>query len=245
MHPPMILHHPDLPRLFCKPENPTQFVHYSEHAHLKQLISFWSLNIDRHLPVIHQWVNMPYAFNYWQMQGAYPPFKELYETILEHRNAHSFVGYYGDQMVCQIDVYMVGVDELSLHIPEENHYCGLHLLMGPNDHPIKGLTSALIKSFLNYYFSFGEAKKIFGEPDARNEKSIALLKEAGFQFLKRVSLSYKTADLYCLNKELFCSSSSSYPSSLTGLQAPSSPHLSAKRLTSSPKGKGKKDASPS
>lgn len=199
----MILHNPDLPRLFCKPHRPKEFVYYSDLAHLNQLISFWSLDINKHLPTIYQWVNMPYSFEFWQMHGEYKALENVYETILEHRSAHSFVGYYGDRMVCQIDVYMVGADELSFHIPEETSHCGFHLLMAPNEKPIKGLTSGIIKSFLNYYFSFGEAKKMFGEPDMKNEKSIALIKKAGFQFLKRVTLSYKTAELYCLHKSSF------------------------------------------
>jgi RimJ/RimL family protein N-acetyltransferase len=234
MHPPMILYNPDLPRLFCKPENPTQFVHYSEHAHLNQLISFWSLNIDKHLQLIHQWVNMPYSFDYWQMQGEYSSLKALYETILEHRNAHSFVGYYGDKMVCQIDVYMIGADELSYHIPEENHHCGFHLLMAPNERPIKGLTSSLVKSFLGYYFSFGEARKMFGEPDSRNEKSIALIKKAGFQFLKRIELSYKTADLYCMDKSSFVCNQRSECATQTSPSYPSLASSVHQRWTPSP-----------
>jgi RimJ/RimL family protein N-acetyltransferase len=203
MHPPIILNNPNLPRLFCKPEHPKEFVHYSDFVHLNQLISFWSLDIDKHLPFIHQWVNMAYTSSFWQMDGAFEPFKEVYEKILNHPNTHSFVGYYGDQLVCQLDVYMVGVDELSYIIPEESEHCGFHLLMAPNNNAIHGLTSALIKSFLQYYFSFEQAKKMYAEPDVRNERSIKLLRGQSFVYLSQVALSYKTASLYCLTRSRF------------------------------------------
>jgi RimJ/RimL family protein N-acetyltransferase len=200
MHPPIILTDPKLLRLFCKP-NDLEFLHYSSIDDLPQLICFRSLRIEIDLPIIHKWVNMNYTSAFWQMDGAYEPFKEVYEKILAHPNAHSFVGYYGDQLICQLDVYMLGVDELCYIIPEESNHCGFHLLMAPNQKPVKGLTGAIISAFLDYYFSFAEAKKMYAEPDVRNEKSIALLKEAGFEFLKEVQLSYKKAYLYCLERE--------------------------------------------
>jgi RimJ/RimL family protein N-acetyltransferase len=148
---------------------------------------------------------MAYTKAFWQMEGSYKPFHEVYQKILDHPNAHSFVGFYGKEMVCQLDIYMVGVDELSWHIPEESHHCGFHLLMAPNDNTVRGLTLALIDAFLQYFFSFSEAEKMYAEPDIRNQKSITLLKNSGFTYLDTITLSYKTAHLYCLSRQQFFS----------------------------------------
>lgn len=204
MHPPIILDNTDLPRLFCKPKDPN-FIYYSDQSHLPQLISFRSLRIDSQLPVIHQWVNMDYTSSFWQMDGPYAPFREMYQKIMDHPNAHSFVGFYGAEMICQLDVYMIGVDELSFQFPEEILHCGFHLLMAPNKRPVKGLTVAIVHAFLQYYFSFSEALKMYAEPDTRNERSIALLRKLGFVFLQNITLSYKSAYLYCLSRERFFS----------------------------------------
>lgn len=203
MHPPLILTNPELGRLHCKPDQVKQCVHYSKSAHLAQAISFRSLDLQEDLPQIHEWVNMDYTSRYWQMDGPFEWLREIYEQILSHPNAHSFVGYYGDQLICQLDVYQIGVDELSYLIPEASHQCGFHLLMAPNKLPIKGLTSAIIKSFLEFYFSFETSEKMYAEPDASNQKSIDLLQEAGFCFLKTIELSYKTAHLFYLDKKSF------------------------------------------
>jgi acetyl CoA:N6-hydroxylysine acetyl transferase len=199
MHPPLILTDERLPRLFCKPE-PGNFIYYSQFAHLPNLICFKSLDLEKDLPVIHRWVNMDYAKTFWQMEGSFEPLLEVYEKIMGHANAHSFVGFYGDQLICQLDLYMIGVDELSYHLPGEEEHCGFHLLMAPRTKTIPGLTSALVRGFLEYYFSFPAAQKMYGEPDTRNQKSIALVKQAGFEFQRTISLSYKTAFLYSLSR---------------------------------------------
>lgn len=205
MHPPIILTNSALPRLFCKPENADDFIYYSPKAHGAHHISFKSLDIDKELPSIHLWVNKQYTARFWQMDGPYGPFKNVYQKIVAHPNAHSFTGHYNGKMVCQFDVYMLGVDELSYHLPDESNYCGFHLLMSPNDKPIRGLTVAVINSFLHYYFSFAEGEKMYAEPDIENEKSIHLLQQCGFQFLETLKMSYKTAHLYCLTRQHFLS----------------------------------------
>jgi RimJ/RimL family protein N-acetyltransferase len=97
-------------------------------------------------------------------------------------------------------VYAVAVDELSEHIQTEKHDCGFHLLMAPNKNPVKGLTSAMIRAFLDFYFSFPQANRMYAEPDVNNLKSIALLEKAGFQKVKTVQMSYKQAHIYSLKK---------------------------------------------
>ena len=195
-----------LPRLFCKPTDRTCVVYYSEASCLEGLLSFTSLDLSRDLPEIHRWVNMAYTKTFWQMGGPYQRLLAIYTRILEQPDAHSFVVYYQDRLVALVDVYRVAADELAYHIPGEEKHCGFHLLMAPYEKPIRGLTGAVIQGFLRYYFSFAEAEKIFAEPDIRNQKSIALLKEARFRLMKTVVLSYKTAYLYGLTKADFINS---------------------------------------
>lgn len=178
-------------------------MYYASFNHLPQLICFRSLDLKTHLPFIHDWVNMSYTKAFWQMDGSFQQLLEIYQKIIDHPNAHSFIGYYGDRPICQLDIYMIGVDELSFIIPQHESDCGFHLLMAPNQKRIPGLTVAVIRAFLEYYFSFTRALKMFAEPDCRNERSIALLKQTGFHFLQTIRLSYKTAHLYCLDKTSF------------------------------------------
>jgi hypothetical protein len=191
------------PRLFCKPQLQRPALFYSKPAALPSPVVFYSLDLEKHLPVIHQWVNLPYTQRFWQMAGSFEELVKTYTDILLNPDAHSLVGYYDNKLICQVDVYRIAADELGIHLPDEGSHCGFHLLMGPNDKPVHGLTAAVVHAFLSYYFSFRNAQRIYGEPDVRNTNAIAILERARFRFLKNVTLSYKTAALYCMDREDF------------------------------------------
>jgi RimJ/RimL family protein N-acetyltransferase len=192
-----------IPGLFCKPQLQRQALFYSKPAVLPSPVVFYSLDLENHLPVIHKWVNLPYTQRFWQMAGSFEELLRTYTDILFNPNAHSLAGYYDDKLICQVDVYRIAADELGNHLPGEGSHCGFHLLMGPNKKPIHGLSSAVVHAFLSYYFSFRDAQRIYGEPDVRNANAIAILERARFLFLQHVKLSYKTAALYCMDREDF------------------------------------------
>lgn len=201
------------PPLFCKPpanNQPNQILFEKHYPNLKGTIQFRSLNLKEDLKTIHAWVNSSYALEYWQMDGQFSQLFAIYQCMAYNPFAHSFVGYltpnpspHGEgslqppsKMICQFDVYSIAVDELADHLEFESHDCGFHLLMSPNEQPIKGLTVSVVNAFLEYYFSFSEAKAMYAEPDITNLKSILLLGKTGFRKIKRVEMSYKTADVY-------------------------------------------------
>lgn len=192
-----------LPALFCKPsqEQRRQKALYSKfYPGLNGTISFRSLELKTDLQLIHEWVNQEYALEYWQMNGHFSQLYAIYQCMEYNPFAHSFIGMLNGNIVCQFDVYAVAVDELNEHIQYEKHDCGFHLLMAPNKNPVSGLTGYMIKSFLDFYFSFPQANRVYAEPDVNNLKSITLLEKAGFHKVKTVQMSYKQAHIYSLEK---------------------------------------------
>jgi RimJ/RimL family protein N-acetyltransferase len=191
-----------LPGLYCKPQG-------KEISCIKKIpggvISIRSLQIEKELPIIHQWVNLPYAQAYWQMAGPYEKLETIYSAIQENPHAHSFVGYLGEELVCQMDIYQVGIDELIDHLPGEDDQCGIHFLMAPLSRRVPGLSIQLFQLALHYYFSFPGSEKMFGEPDHQNQKANELVNCIGFQFLRTIELSYKKANLYVMEKQAFYS----------------------------------------
>lgn len=192
-----------LPALFCKPsqEQRLQKALFSKfYPGISGTISFRSLELKTDLSLIHDWVNQDYALEYWQMSGHFSQLYAIYQCMEYNPFAHSFIGMLNGNIVCQFDVYSVAVDELKEHIKYEKHDCGFHLLMAPNKNPVKGLTNTMINAFLDFYFSFPQAKRMYAEPDVNNLKSIALLGNAGFQKMNTVQMSYKQAHIYSLEK---------------------------------------------
>jgi Acetyltransferase (GNAT) domain len=197
--------------LFCKPSVPG--IVYKESFRenpggLTQSIAYRSLDLIKDLSLIHQWVNAPYAKSFWNIPGSPGLLHACYQCIMQNPNGHSFVGLLEDALICQFDVYRVQADELyqllQPGIDVAGDEAGFHLIMAPidrNNLPAKGLTIAVIRTFLNWYFSFPEATVMWAEPDINNARSIRLVKLLGFEYVKTVTMSYKTAEVYRLSRE--------------------------------------------
>jgi acetyl CoA:N6-hydroxylysine acetyl transferase len=188
--------------LFCKNLD-SQILYKKKFKALQGAIAYRSFDLEKDVSLIHQWVNMDYTRTFWQMRGSIGLLRACYQCIQQNPFAHSFIGLMNELPVCQFDLYKVSADELSQHIRFEDPDCGFHLLMSPNNSPIRGLTVTLIKAFLDFYFSQDRTGKMFAEPDIENLKSVDLLERIGFEKLKTVQLSYKTAHVYSLTKQQF------------------------------------------
>lgn len=188
--------------IFCK-STIENFICKRKFSNLNATISFRSFDLEKDLLIIHEWVNMNYSKNFWQMRGSIGLLRACYQCIQQSPFGHSFVGLLNNSLICQFDLYKVEADELASFVEFENDDCGFHLIMSPNNSPVHGLTATLIQAFLDFYFSRGDAGKMFAEPDTRNLKSIDLLERTGFKKIKTVDLSYKTAHVYSITKEQF------------------------------------------
>ncbi len=190
-----------LPPLFCKPSNG---VEPYKSLFTYGPVSFRSLDLELDLHLIHPWVTHPQAKEFWQLDESIDKVEEIYADILENPNGHSFIAAYNDRPVAQVDVYRVLEDEVKEHLPGATlNDCGMHLLMAPAENKIKSLTTTILAAFLQYYFSFSQAEKMYGEPDRKNHKAIQLIRKLGFVFLKEVPMSYKTASLHSITKSQF------------------------------------------
>jgi acetyl CoA:N6-hydroxylysine acetyl transferase len=190
--------------LFIKPLYDPSFILFSKL--IKKLdctLSFRSCNLRTDVDLIYEWVNLEYALRFWQLDGERSRVYNIYYNIQRNSHAHSFIGLLNNEPICQIDIYRVLYDEIHQYILADKNTCGFHLLMAPNEKPIHGLTAQIVQTFLEYYFSFPEAVIMYGEPDVNNIRSNRLLQELGFKLIQAISMSYKTANLYSINKNQF------------------------------------------
>ncbi|MGB8193500.1 MAG: GNAT family N-acetyltransferase [Chitinophagaceae bacterium] len=160
-------------------------------------ISLRLLCINTDINFIYDWVNQDYARRFWQMDGHTPTqLKELYHNIAQSDFAQSFVALLNNNPVCQLDIYHAMRDEVgTLYNARRGDY-GIHLIMAPRQKTIAGLSGYVLQTFLEYFFSCEEVDRIIGEPDAENQGANKLVTKLGFQFRRKINMSYKTANLY-------------------------------------------------
>lgn len=190
--------------LFLKPLFYPGEIIFSFHLQsIQKTISFRSFDLQKDTDLIHQWVNQPYALPFWQLDGNRERVYDLYYNIQRNSNGHSYLGLLDDQPICQFDVYRVLADELRLFVTADENDCGFHLLMAPNEKPVPGLTVMIVESFLQYFFSFPQAKRMYAEPDLTNRRSNRILQRVGFSYHHAIEMSYKTAKLYSITRDQF------------------------------------------
>lgn len=189
-------------KLFCKPAAGDFLFHSNTYN-----ISWVSLDLDKHLSTLHDWVNMAYTQGFWQMSGSVGLLRSCYQCTLQNPFTHPFIGYCNDRMIAFFEVYSVHADELSQYVQHSHDDAGVHLLLSPNDKPAPDFSVKVVRSFLEYYFSFSRAKYVYAEPDVENTRSIRILSRCGFQYIETIEMSYKMAELHCLSRPAWENSS--------------------------------------
>lgn len=163
-----------------------------------QSIQWEKLNLEKHITSLYQWVQLPYAITYWQMNHlSFAEFENHYQVVLTDNRATSLIGYHEGKMVCQAEIYKCLYDEIAGHYMVGKNDVGIHFLMAPVEQiSIPGLSLVMMKSLIDVLFSIPEVIRIMGEPDAHNTKANLLVQKAGFHFLCQAKMSYKIANLY-------------------------------------------------
>jgi RimJ/RimL family protein N-acetyltransferase len=193
------------PLLCCKPlagARESQIL-YEKNFYEIGNISFRSLDLSVDLKMIHEWVNKNYSKQFWQLHGSKALIENTYAAILENPSTHSYIGLLNDKPICQIDIYLISADELSDHVLAGPDDAGMHFHMAPVIKQVKGLSALLMQSFLNFFFSFPKAERMYGEPDAENIKANKLVEKVGFEFIKSITMTYKRANLWVYTRERF------------------------------------------
>lgn len=131
--------------------------------------------------LIHSWVTEERA-RFWGMGGASRELvQEIYEDVDRRTTHHAFmIGRDGEQ-VALFQTYDCAEDRVSECYEVQPGDVGVHLLVGPSKGAAeRGFTAGLMEAFIAFVFSDPAARRVVGEPDARNDKAIALLERTGF-----------------------------------------------------------------
>lgn len=170
-------------------------------------------HFGKDIPLIHRWVNSPYAHRYWQMQGT---LKELTQYLIKQKQesiTSISIVCHGLNPIALFETYHVKQNELSETYASEKNDYGIHLLMAPPNEllylkeKIGNVSQSVLITILEMLFSYRSVKRVVAEPDVNNVLAHRLAEKAGFQFQDIIRLKDKTAKLYMITKEQFLKTS--------------------------------------
>ena len=148
---------------------------------------------DMDLPVIHAWVNQPYAKYWGLLESDKEQVCKTYEDIIAF-GTKVFIGELAGKQAFLLEQYDAAHD-LGKHYEARPGDTGMHILTGPPEKPVHGFTWEVFSTVMDFLFSDTTVQRVIVEPDARNEKIHVLNRKAGFEYQKLIELPHKTAYL--------------------------------------------------
>lgn len=186
----------DFDRLTKEPRPVTEALPATTVAYEESVEGFGTFRIARLDPagadidVLHSWVSEERA-RFWGMTGlGREEVREIYAHLDSLDTHHAWLVRLDGTPVALFQTYEPEADRVSECYEVRDGDLGVHLLVGPagKDGAVHGFTETLVRVFLAYGLDGLGRKRLVVEPDARNDKAIALFRRAGFEFTGEIVL---------------------------------------------------------
>ncbi|WP_410499971.1 GNAT family N-acetyltransferase [Chitinibacter sp. S2-10] len=156
------------------------------------------------IPLVHEWVTTERA-SFWGMQNqTLAQVDAVYQSQIDSAHHAPYMAFCNGKPAFLLETYDPAHDELGEHYQVLPGDRGMHFLVAPvAASPVHGFSRAVMQTILAFLFSDDQVTRIVVEPDVRNEKIHPLNRAAGFEYLRTVELSYKTAWLAVCQRQQF------------------------------------------
>jgi hypothetical protein len=146
--------------------------------------------------IVFKWMSQEYAGALLTRSRPPHELEESYASMIESDFAQPFMGLVNDIPVCQMDIYKMQQDALSLSYPVRPGDFGLQLIVAPL--AVQDNMLLLVRTCLEYFFSFPEVGRIIVNIEEGNEYNLQLFKKAGFRIFHDIHAAYRSSSLYGL-----------------------------------------------
>lgn len=164
------------------------------------------LDVARHATLLHAWITHPHAV-FWGMGDAdLDAVRREYQRIDADPHHQAWLGRLDAEPLFLTETYHPAHSELAAHYPVATGDVGMHVLVAPPEHPRPGLTTAVMRTVMEFIFADSSHLRVVVEPDVRNEAIAAKNAAAGFVVDRRIQLSDKVARLSFCTRAAFAAS---------------------------------------
>lgn len=155
----------------------------------------------RDAPLLHDWMRRDYARFWGMLDATQEDVLAEYTRISGDPRHHAWLGLEDGAPAFLMESYEPAHSPLAAHYAVHPADTGMHLLVGPAEHPRTGFTTGVFRSVLQFLFADEGTQRIVVEPDVRNVKIAALNARMGFVPARRISLPDKEALLSFCTRE--------------------------------------------
>jgi siderophore synthetase component len=164
-------------------------VRFRRHAHGIGELALRQLRIPEDVGVVHSWVTQDYA-RFWGMQGLdVSGVQDAYRLITAPVHAETYLGLHDGKPAFLVETYHPRHEPLAAHYDAQASDRGMHVLLAPAEHRLKGFSWEVFKTVMDFLFQDASVRRVVVEPDVRNERIQALNLRAGFVPQRTVDLT--------------------------------------------------------
>jgi hypothetical protein len=169
-------------------------VAFKETPDKKLRVSVRPFCVPADVSILYKWMSQEYGGPL--LTRAQPPeeLEESYASMIASDFAQPFMALINDVPVCQVDVYKAQQGAISLHYNVRPGDYGFQVLLSPL--AIQQNMIFLIRTCLEYFFSFPEVGRIVSDIDLKSEWDNTLFRKAGFRASQKIQTPYKHSTLY-------------------------------------------------
>lgn len=157
---------------------------------------------ERDVKIIHQWAKDPYASQFCWIKGSLQELRRHYEMFMTSGHGYSFMCFMVHRPMAHFDLYHIDDSEIKdlYDAQPDDHW--IRIWMAPGRDELPRLSVNVMITCLSYLFTLS-IDRVIMDPDVKDEKANKWFKLAGFQFIKKVSMPYRQANLYCYDRNDF------------------------------------------
>lgn len=159
----------------------------------------------RDAALLHGWVVEDRA-RFWMMgDHTVEEVEEVYTWLDEQPTHHAWLVRRDGDPVALFQDYAPTAEEVGDHFDVRPGDLGVHFMLAPASVAEPGFTASVVTFLVRTVFADPSVQRIVVEPDARNDKAVALVERIGFELGPVVELSTKPARLAFLTRERYAS----------------------------------------
>lgn len=155
---------------------------YQTHDHrIDRTISLRQATLKRDLGRLHSWLGNDHVKPYWQLDLPVPAFSDRLVSKLSDDHLTPYIGCLNHVPMSYWECYWAAEDDVANHYDAVPTDQGVHLLIGPEEYLGRGYARPLLRAVIAMQFRHSETDRVIAEPDARNDRAIAVFEDCGFE----------------------------------------------------------------
>lgn len=148
---------------------------------IDRTVSLRQATLERDLGRLHAWLGSEHVKPYWQLDLPLPAFRDRLVSKLSDGHLTPYVGCLDYVPMSYWECYWAAEDDVANHYDAAPTDRGVHLLIGPQEYLGRGYARPLLRAVVAMQFRDPETDRVIAEPDARNDRAIAVFEDCGFE----------------------------------------------------------------